>query len=110
MCQITIEDVYARKCDKCNKGFNAGFLDDLAYYCSERCLIKSNQEKILKYSWLNWEQDHKNNPDDCYYTEWYDDLDEYFEDDFGSQDIFKENGQLINELEFNEIKKGLKKC
>ena len=44
MCELTIENVYARKCDKCGKGFNDGFLDDTKYYCSSICLITGNQE------------------------------------------------------------------
>lgn len=108
MCQINIENVYARKCDNCQKGFNEGFLDSGSYYCSENCLLESNKKINKDYTWAQWELDHLENDDECYYTEWYDDLDEYFLDEFGNQDIFKKDGSLINELEFNTIKKGLK--
>lgn len=60
---------FARKCDVCNKGMDAGYVVCSAeYYCSEECLhtkISENEYKEL------YEEDH------AYYTEWSEeDIDE----------------------------------
>ena len=108
MHQLTIEDIYARKCDKCNKGFNAGYLDSGSYFCSANCLISTNKEDDPNYTIQNWYHNCEEYEDECYYSEWYDDLEETFlNDTFDTCDIFKEDGKLITESEFNEIKKGL---
>jgi hypothetical protein len=53
---------FARKCDKCNKGMNEGYvLLDCEYYCSDECLHKEVTEQ-------EYEELYEN--DDAYYTEW----------------------------------------
>jgi hypothetical protein len=56
------QEQFARKCDKCNKGMNAGYvLVDCEYYCSDECLHKEVTEQEYKELYEN---------DNAYYTEW----------------------------------------
>ena len=72
---------YARKCDCCSKGMNSGYYDAGSYWCSDRCLIWGNSED-KPYTMEDWEKDHEQNSDECYYTEWDEvDEDEYFDED-----------------------------
>jgi hypothetical protein len=53
---------FARKCDKCNKGMNEGYvLVGCEYYCSDECLHKEVTEQEYKELYEN---------DNAYYTEW----------------------------------------
>lgn len=82
---------YARKCDCCGKGMNKGYYDAGQYYCSDRCLIWGNSsdgfeeeggDEKTSYDMSCWERDHKQSPDNCYYTEWEEiDEEEYYDAD-----------------------------
>ncbi len=63
---------YARKCSKCGKVFNEGFIDGEEYYCSEKCLPYTKKE---------WKALYSEYPDYCYWTVWEDEEDfQYYED------------------------------
>lgn len=65
---------YARKCDKCGKGMNEGYVIDSGeeYYCSDECL----HTKYSKEEWLQMYNEEDKNGSDSYWTEW-EDVDEY---------------------------------
>jgi hypothetical protein len=63
---------YARKCDKCGKGMNDGFVSNgTEYYCSNECLCT----EYTKEEWLENAADEDN---DSYWTEWDDSSDYQF--------------------------------
>ena len=53
---------YARKCDTCNKGMNEGYVWDVGYACSDKCLYVDGYTKEQK------EIDYENG--DIYFTTW----------------------------------------
>lgn len=56
---------FARKCTKCNKGMDAGYvINDTEYYCSDECLYSVHSED--EYEDLYTEGS-------AYYTEWSED-------------------------------------
>ena len=56
---------FARKCTKCNKGMNDGYLvNDDEYYCSNECLHSKYSEDEYEDMFI------ENN---AYYTEWSED-------------------------------------
>jgi hypothetical protein len=72
---------FARKCTKCNKGMNDGYLvNDVEYYCSDECLYSVYSEDEYEDLYIE---------DSAYYTEWS-------EDDIDHEDepIFATNGSL----------------
>ncbi len=54
---------YARRCDECGKGTNAGYYADGPIYCSSECLDKNISPE-------EWEELYVEGGDDFYYTEW----------------------------------------
>ena len=66
-----------RICSCCGKKMQEGYVDCDNYYCSDRCLIWGNTPDGLSikpnefYTMKKWAKDYEENPDDCYYTEWY---------------------------------------
>lgn len=74
---------YARKCSKCGKLMNSGFVvgggDE--YYCSEKCLYKEITPE-------EWDELYEECGDQNYWTEWED------EQDFG----FYEDGSEVEEV------------
>ena len=55
---------YARKCDKCNKGMNNGFVSNgIECYCSEECLY-------TEYTKEEWTEIAADEDSDSYWTEW----------------------------------------
>lgn len=75
-----MKNKYARKCDQCSIGINEGFKDVDKTYCSEKCLIEGNKQEMNNplFDMNDWELHTRDNPNDCYYTEW----EEIDQDDF----------------------------
>lgn len=56
---------FARKCTKCNKGMNDGYLvNDDEYYCSDKCLYSVHTEDEYEDLYIEGS---------AYYTEWSED-------------------------------------
>jgi hypothetical protein len=56
---------FARKCTKCNKGMNDGYLvNDVEYYCSDECLYSVYSEDEYEDLYIEGS---------AYYTEWSED-------------------------------------
>jgi hypothetical protein len=66
---------WARTCEKCGKGMIEGFVIDggMSYYCSEECLHKDVSPE-------EWEQLYNEGDGDSYWTEWYEEEGEWFEE------------------------------
>lgn len=63
---------YARKCDKCGKGMNDGFVSNgTEYYCSNECLC-------TEYTKQEWIEIASHEDSDSYWTEWEDSSDYQF--------------------------------
>lgn len=72
---------FARKCTKCNKGMNDGYLvNDIEYYCSDECLYSVHTEDEYEDLYIEGS---------AYYTEWS-------EDDIDHEDepIYEKNYSL----------------
>ena len=67
---------YARKCDKCGKGMNEGFVYEggINYYCTEECLYLD----FTPQKWGNLLSDFDDDESNNYWTEWEDDNDYQF--------------------------------
>ena len=74
---------YARKCDHCKKGMNEGYVWDVGYACSDKCLYVEGYTKEL------FEEDYK--ADRIYYTEWLEDFEGNTEDGY-----YTKNGKFIS--------------
>tara|TARA_R100000781_G_scaffold93365_3_gene57973 strand:- start:552 stop:812 length:261 start_codon:yes stop_codon:yes gene_type:complete len=57
-----IQNLYPRKCDTCNKGMNQGYVWDVGYACSDKCLY------VNGYTKKQFQEDYE--MDYIYYTEW----------------------------------------
>jgi hypothetical protein len=57
---------YARKCDKCGAGMDAGYYADGEYYCQDNCL----HSKYTPTEWKELNDMHENT--DFYWTDWED--------------------------------------
>jgi len=67
---MSVQTVYARKCDHCSKGMDDGYTvnEGEEYYCSNECLHKYYTED-------EWADMHDNGDGDSYWTEWDDPMD-----------------------------------
>ena len=65
--------VYVRHCDECGKEMWEGFCIDggLEYYCSEECLHKNISEE-------EFEELYDDGNGDSYWTEWFEEKEEYY--------------------------------
>jgi len=77
---------FARKCDCCGVGMNAGHYDSGSYYCTDECLLKANRLNNPKYTIETWNSDCEEYEDECYWTEWTELDDEYY---------YTERGKLV---------------
>lgn len=64
--------VYVRHCDECGKEMWDGYCieNGIEYYCSEECLHKNISEEYF-------EELYDNGDGDSYWTEWYEEQEEY---------------------------------
>lgn len=65
-------DINVRHCNKCGKEMWEGYCieNGMEYYCSEECLHKNISEE-------EWEELYDEGNGDSYYTDWYDEKEEY---------------------------------
>jgi len=67
---MSVQTVYARKCDHCSKGMDDGYVvyGGEEHYCSDACLHKH-------YSKKEWKVMSDGDESECYWTEWDDPTD-----------------------------------
>lgn len=61
--------VNVRMCEKCDTIMFDWYNADWEYYCNRECLH-------TKYSETEWEELCEEEDSNCYYTEWYDEIEE----------------------------------
>lgn len=67
---MSIQTVYARKCDQCSEGMDYGYVinDGEEHYCSDECLHQ-------KYTVDEWAEMSDGDDTESYWTEWDDPTD-----------------------------------
>lgn len=107
MVNIIKAEKYSKKCYSCGIGFNQGYIDIYQYFCSETCLIKENKKSIPYYTIKDW-QASVEAIDECYYTEWEYEPDEFYnhygimfksEDQFLKFESYKNSDSVIRKDE-----------